>query len=396
MKNLLTKTKQYVIGKEWILVFLLFFPFIYKVWLPDGSSIYFLDIIRHKWKIVSLVIITILFIIKKKKPSKLFILSLVIEIWTLIITFIKNPSGMKETILFVSAVLSISGIIELFIDDLDNLLNGLLLNFEIFLYLNFITILLYHSTRGYNGAHYLLGYYNTMMVFVYPAIALAFIYMFKNKKYVRPILLIVISVLTIVLAGGSTPLGSLIASIGVVILYLLLQKFNIKTKHLNLILFILAVAFCIFILFFFVGGKFKLIDFIIEKVLNRNTTFTGRFPIWAKAEEMILNNPIFGYGREVQIEATPGWFLTHAHNTYLTNLVFTGLIGFIPFMIMNVMIVNKLDKQRNCLLKYILAGLLFGIFISFVTEAYQKEFMFYIIYFLAYNIDKIKIESSNK
>lgn len=394
MNIFLEKTKSFFVKKSWIIVFLLFFPFIYKVWLPDGSSIYFLDAIRQKWKFFSLAIIAILFIIKKKRPSKLFFVSLILEMWTLVITCINNSEGIKETALFICAVISISGIVELFIDDLNGLLNGLMLDFELFLYLNFITIIKYHSTLGYLKRHYLLGYYNTLIVFAYPAIAIAFIYMFRNKKYIRPSILVLISVLTIILAGGSTPLGALIASVTIFIVFIIFDKFNIKIKHINLILFIIAVLFCIFILFFFVGGKFKIIDFIIEDVLHRNTSFTDRIIIWAKSKEMILANPILGYGRETLIEAKPGWFLVHAHNEYLTNFVFTGGVGFMIFMIFNVMIVNKLDKQRNSLLKYILSALLFGIFISFVTEAYQKEYMFSIIYFLAYNLEKIELGSN--
>lgn len=391
MNNVMEKSKfsiKSIINNKWIIVALLFFPFIYKVWLPSGSSIYFLDYIRDKWKLFSLLILIIMFIKRKKKPSKLLLTTLLLEIWTLIITVINNPNGIKETIVYISAVLSISLLIEIYMDDIRSLLNGLMINFEVFLYLNFITIILYHSTQGYNGAHYLLGYYNTMMIYAYPAIALAIVYMYINKKYIRSSLLIVISILTILLAGGSTPLGSLLATIFAIAIGLLIYKKNIKINHYGLLLFVIAFLFCIFILFIFEGGKFKLLDFVIEEVLHRNTTFTNRLPIWKKAEEMFISNPL-GYGRETLIEAAPGWFLVHAHNTYLTVLVFTGVIGFILFMAFNILVLLNIDKQNESVIKYLFIGLLFGIFISYVTEAYQKDYFFLIIYYLAFYLNTL-------
>lgn len=378
-----------------IVVFLLFFPYIYKIWLPNGSSIYFLDAIKQKWKVLNLLIVLALFLIKKIHPSKLFVITSLSVMWTLVVTIINNSSGFKETFLFCSAIIVIAGIFEIFVDNIDNTIKGLMLNFEIFLYPNLITIFLYRSTKGYLVCHYLLGYYNTMLVFAYPAIALAFLYLYRTKKYIRSCLLIIASFLTILLARGSTPIAALLATLLSFIFMAIIKKIGLKFNNYAVALTIVAFVLCLFILFIFEGGKFRLIDFIIEKILQRSTDFTGRLPIWKKAEEMFLANPLFGYGREVLIEAEPGWFLVHAHNEYLSILVFTGLIGFILFMIFNIELIIKLDKQKNISFKFIFIGLIFGIFISYITECYQKEYMFYIVFFLAYNLDKIVIKENN-
>ena len=392
MQKIVLNIRSLIEKNNWIVVFLLFFPFIYKIWLPDGTGFYYIDSIKDYWKMFSFVVVVALFLTKKKKPSKPLIIVSVMGIWTIVVTAINNSNGLYETILFVIAVIVLSSLVELFIDDIDNMINGLMLSFELFLYMNFVTIIAFHSTKGFLEHHYLLGYYNTLIVFTYPAIAVSSIYMHRRKKYVRPTLLIIVSILTLVLAGGSTPLGSLIGTFGIIVTCIILNKLKMQIKHKAIILFIVAIIFSGFILFVFEGGKYKIIDFVIEKLLNRNTTFTGRLGIWKRAEEMFLNNPIVGYGRETIIRVTNFGDFIHCHNEYLTILVFTGIIGFVLFILFNFVILDKFDKQKESLLKYVLLGLLFGIFLSYVTECYQKEYMFYIIFFLAYHLDKIGIK----
>jgi O-antigen ligase len=379
--------KDYFINNEWILVFLLFFPFVYKIVLPSGILMWFFETYKQEIKLICFLIILFKFIHKRVKPSILMWCLIVFDLWLIFATYSNNGIYQLKTVsIYVISSLVMAMLVEIYKDNPIVLIKGLLLNFEIFLYLNFVTVLLYNSTKGYLGSNYLLGYYNTLMVFTYPAICVAAIYMSLSKKYVRSLILIIVSILTIILAKGSTPLGSLICSIGVfVVLYLLKNtKVNIPFWLISLLLLL----FNIFIVFIFEGGKYKLIDFIIEKVLNRNTTFTGRLTIWESALDIIKNNLLIGCGYKTSIPYIIGSDITvvHAHNTLLTTAVNSGIIGLILFFILHCVLIYRVDKTSNSIYKFIMIGLLAGIFLSYTTDSYTKDYLFLVIFFLTYHL----------
>ncbi len=380
--------KEYLIDNKWILVSFLFLPFVYKILFPDGTKIWLIESIKQEVKVLCFLIILFLFLFKRKKPSKLLWCLFIFELWLIITTLINNGIyQLKGVLIYAMSSIAIAMLIELYKDDIGPLIKGLMLDYEFFLYLNFITVVLYNSTKGYSGSCYMLGYYNTMLLFTYPAICIAAIYMKLSKKYIRASILILISMLTIILSRGSTPLGSLICSVGVfVILYLLRNtKINIPFWLISLLLLL----FNIFIVFVFEGGKYELIDFIIEKVLNRNTTFSGRLTIWESALNMIKNRWLIGYGHSTAVPDVIGSSTTviHAHNTLLTIAVNSGVIGLILFFILHYVLIKKIDKTNNSIVKFVAISLLAGIFLSYTTDSYPKDFYFLVNFFLAYHMD---------
>ena len=80
------------------------------------------------------------------------------------------------------------------------------------------------------------------------------------------------------------------------------------------------------------------------RVLGKDSTLTGRGPIWEMAERAIAARPWFGWGfqgfwqpdeRAVQeIWAVVGWLVPHAHNGLLELLLETGIVGAALFALL--------------------------------------------------------------
>lgn len=79
--------------------------------------------------------------------------------------------------------------------------------------------------------------------------------------------------------------------------------------------------------------------------LGKDTTLTGRTPLWGAAIEKLMQSPLFGYGLgsfwapksryavEVGLAIETGWIPTNAHNGLLDLGLDTGLIGISLFLI---------------------------------------------------------------
>jgi len=73
----------------------------------------------------------------------------------------------------------------------------------------------------------------------------------------------------------------------------------------------------------------------ILKVMGRDTTLTGRIPLWNVVLEEIAARPMLGYGYSsfwlsaegARIQQNLGWQIIHAHNGYLEITLEIGLVG---------------------------------------------------------------------
>jgi exopolysaccharide production protein ExoQ len=79
----------------------------------------------------------------------------------------------------------------------------------------------------------------------------------------------------------------------------------------------------------------------ILRILGRDNSFTGRFPLWEVLLQEIGSRPIFGFGYGAfwttgeadRVRATIGWSAPNAHNGFLEILLGVGLVGGAFFLI---------------------------------------------------------------
>lgn len=381
-ESIRNKTEKY----RWLFVFLLTIPFFNDAY--SGFQI-ISDWTMDELKIFVFVLLTILTIIKNKRFSPLLIALFASEGWWLVTTIINYSFGDQmmyhKLMCDIVNALSMGLIVEYFKDDPKNLVSGLMLNLELSVYPNFINVLM---TTERVGNYFLLGYYSLLILWMMPAICVSILYMFLHKKYIRGSLLLIVSITTLILVKCATQLVALLGMLGIIALGLVLYKMTKQNKVLLSVFTVLAILLNVFVLFIYNGGQFPLIDFFIEKILHKTTTFTDRVPVWQEAIRMIKEKPIIGHGFRPSVY-TPWHDGVHAHNYLLQILNARGIIGLVLFAIFHVVLCIKVDKSKNTLPRLILVGACFGLFLTYITEAYKKFFRFYLVFFLAYHIDEL-------
>lgn len=392
MKNMFMKRiKEFVDQNQWIIVFLYALPFLNESF---PTSYFICILIRYDiFKYLSFGLLILLFVRKKKKVSLLLDLLIVLEGMLIISSLINHETfGTDEYWKMFSdivCILSMGLIVECFIDRPKDLIRGLLLNFEIAVYSYFIGYVFILSGQNY----YKRGLLATLNLWILPGICIALLHVMINKGYFRSVLLIIISLFVTYRVWNATTVVALTGMFGVIAVGYVLLKMKNRKISLGFLL-AAAVALNLFVLFIYSGNDYPFVSFVIEKILRKSTSFTERDVIWAEAIRMIREKPIFGHGSRPVLAVANSFAdeYPHSHNQILQKLNESGVFGLAVFSLMHAQLIRKVDGSRNSLARIAVTGAMFGIFMTYITEAYKKFYVFYLIFFLAYDCDKLKGE----
>ena len=387
MKELWEKSKECVRKHQWIIVFLLAVPFLNDSF-PSGFPITYYQ--KDFFKIISVLILIWILYEKKRKPSKLFMWAALCEFSLLVSTLINYP--FTETWTYnkmfydILSILFMGLLTEAFLDDSKALISGLMLNYEIAIYPCYINAL-----RGTPGLdYYHRGLLDTLVLWFLPAIFIALLRMVTQKKYVRSAVLIIVTILFELKVWCATTIAAFMGAVAVMIgSYLLYKWKDIRVSA--TLLFVIVVLTNVFILFIYSGGRFALIDFFIEKILKKSTDFTQRNIIWKEAMRMIMEKPILGHGSRPVVYATTSYSTVyiHAHNQFLQKLNEGGIVRLILFLMFHVELLRKLDKEHNSIIRILCLSFLFGIWMTYIPEAYKDTYLFYIVFFISYHFSEL-------
>jgi len=372
---------------RWLAVFLLSLPYINDTF-PSNYFIYFW--IQDFFKIISFVIVMLLMIRKKARISFLNKILIFSCVWLGISTLINVPLVQdhiyNKFFYDVLSLIYMGILIECFADEPDPLINGLMLNYELALY-PYCIAKIFFTTEKYPR-----GLLNTLILWIVPAMFLAMLRMIKEKKFVRSAFLIVTCLLTVYKVWSATTVAS------VMMIYLMfgIGYLLFKTAKIRIpawLLLVLAFAANLFILFVYSGGEFKLVDFFIERILGKSTTFTERDIIWKEAMRMIIEKPFIGHGSRpvVYAQNSFGSVYIHAHNQLLQKLNEGGIVSLLLFVGFHIELVRRLDKSRCELGRLIVLSFLFGIWLTYIVEAYKDFYLFYPVFFIGYHIDEMLV-----
>ena len=366
---------------KWIYVFVLFASFMYSMNFKNGS-IQILDDFFEFARVGSFIIITIWFILAKKKPSKLVIILLIMQLWQLFVTCITNRK-IVVSIYDLSASLAIALLIELFLDEPKELLKGMLLHYELAIYPNLITMLININT---DSDSFYLGDHNVVNQFFIPAIAVAFIYMYLTNNKKRCIPLILVSLLSCILCRSTTTLFGIIISIVIFCFgYFLKKDKNVST----LIIFLFAVAINVFLMFFYSEETFPEIRLFLIRYFGKSMPFSGREEIWPIALQMIKEQPLIGYGYRTTVKVNNSFTAGHAHNMFLDKALVGGIPELLMFLWLQVELFIKVERQKPNICKLVLVSLMGFIFMTYIMDSYMKFWRFYVVIFLLYHLEEI-------
>lgn len=158
---------------------------------------------------------------------------------------------------------------------------------------------------------------------------------FSNKKYLYPLLLVLtLGIILLLLSQSTSSFLILIEMIAILIfLYTLKWKLEILTPTLLLIILVAAIIFSLVL----TNSDIFLIS------LGKDTSLTGRTPLWEAVWSSILEHPWLGYGYEgfwkgwdtecAKVWYVVGWTPTHPHNGLLGLWLDLGLLGVSIYVI---------------------------------------------------------------
>lgn len=383
--------------------FLLFFPHVYHIILPNGS-IAVIEYIFVRLRIISFLVLIILFILLKKKLSKLFIILIITDFWIVMNTIINNSINLNKAILYVCSSIAIALIVEIGITDVKSLISGILPAFEIHIYPNLLTVLLYRNilsknvTSGYHENNFFLGTKNDLILYLLPAFFICIIYYYLNKKILRPALLSTAILLTVVLSKSITTLLSFIFMIVICCFIYFVRKNKINSVYFYVGIPILILI--IIVIPYIISGHNAIVDFIMNNIYYRHS-FISRTAIWVNASEYVKAKPLMGYGyintSLCFVDDIGRMYYGNAHCDLIQRILNYGIIGLIMFIVFNLTLLNKLNKAKNTTLKTICVAFICGIYLTFISQTYHRFFEFYLILFIINNIEILNsnIENNN-
>ena len=210
--------------------------------------------------------------------------------------------------------------------------------------INFISILM-NPVNYYNNltrVHFL-GFDNDNVPVLLLAVYFNIFNIMLNKKGKLAYLSIITAIISSILVWSANG----IIGISMVMLYLLIIRKIWKkgSKVLNL-----KIYYSIALLFFVLVVLLRVQDhlsFLIQDILNRDLTFTGRTYIWDYAIESISNNKIFGigiYDFALRLSRTGVY---HAHCTLLNITFDAGILGLISYFSIWILSVVKSEKYKS-------------------------------------------------
>lgn len=377
----LNRIKEFFTNNKWLLISLLLMPCFFVSNLFLSSFLYDLLFFYLLWPFTVFAFCNFFFI-KKKKPSVLLIVFLIFQLWMTIEQLRCSWLNWEHYCNILRACLVVL-IIETYLeDDLSNLIKGSIFNFECAIYPCLISICI-NILKGTPRADNFIGYYNNVIVFLLPAICIASLYICVIKKSIRAYTLIVVSVLVAFLSSAATPRGAMIGFLGALMVESFLF-YVLKTKKISVWpWYVLAMAFGVFLVFFYREGTTPLLEEFIVKVLHRSTDFTGRLDVWDKYLEVIRERPIFGYGDSPYFYIN-NLYIPHAHNYYLNIVVEFGLIGLIIYLVFSAIMLCGIEKRKDDFIKIIFIALIFAVQLSYITDFITRSYLYYFIFFLGY------------
>lgn len=272
-------------------------------------------------------------------------------------------------------------------------INILSLVLEIYVYINFLTLIvypngIYKTVSTDNPNNWFLGYKNQLINFILPVLCFSIINLYYNKKQskvhktFRMLFLYSVAITTSFVLWSA---GTMVV-VFLMVMFLAFHKF-FNPKWFNFRnCFVVNCAMTFSIVVLRVQNAFS---FIIVDVLGKDITFTGRTFIWDKALRYVYENPIFGNGVEfysfryikMRMDSTwlTGYAALHSHCRFLEVVYRGGVILLAIYVFILVMTVKSLMAFKNTMFSKTLAISIFAYMTGMMTEMYEYSPLFFVM-----------------
>ena len=275
-------------------------------------------------------------------------------------------------------------------NDSDSIIRGSMLLAELLCYINLLTVILYpqgmydtyqiaYANVWHSQFNWLLGNRNLFIPYFLFFALVAYIYRCHGGKRWREWGIYISCFVSVILVNSSTS----ITGFTVLLLLFLL----IKTKKIRFNPYLLVTVNILLFLLIVILRFQNLFSFLIEDILGKNLTFTGRTILWDKIMLLLKDNLLFGLGiceKGVYQNIVGISFAGHAHNLVLNLFYRGGVVYFGLYMVAMVLIYRQLHRFRIWDETQAIIVVLFIFQIIALMEPYEYIFFVYMIYFMGY------------
>lgn len=211
-------------------------------------------------------------------------------------------------------------------------------------------------------------------------IAIMSSFMLPDKKINKVLRIISLAVggATNVLTMSGTGLGSFCVMLVYVVF---VHKTKLREKLVNMKTLLIAYFGCTLLIVY--AGMIPPLRTIIQDVLHKDITFSGRTYIWESCLKMISFHPVIGYGN-----FDSGWIIKwngimrNAHNLFFDILIQGGivlLLGYIIFLL--TVFITATDKKNRK--SQLLLVTLFCLFVVMLCESFIDNNYIFLAYSMA-------------
>ena len=214
-------------------------------------------------------------------------------------------------------------------------------------------------------------------------------YLIAKDKSIKNIVLITLLFISLINCQSTGPFLTFIVLLLFLLIFLYKKKYPIFKKSLVLIITLIITYITIYFvnMYIYNSNRCELCD--IKQTVNNGGN--GRIDIWKNSLEIVKENFIVGVGFDNFVLAYPNpkveygisftieegtikreepksyYIVDNAHNVYLHTLVSTGIIGFIPYLLLCILTFIKGFKSEENLVLIIFSG-----FVAYSIQAFAN------------------------
>lgn len=374
------ETNGEISRKRLLLYLLLMVPLIKPDAISQWPSLVKLESVYSLMRVVSLLLIGIL-IIRECRTFKLTLYPVMVfaSIMTLMAsTFLHGQNvGLYVVGTWLSIAIATIVIEEGVQRNPTELLIAILMIMSSLLFINLVFLLLNPPSADADSLHVFLGQKNSVRNYAIPAVTIAFILSKRSRLYFYAgIVIAMASIFSQVISYSATGVVTTLLLLAICLNPILIRRVSgwllaLLPAIMNLIISILQIP---------------ILNELIQSLLNKEASFTGRDSIWRASIQCIKNSPYIGLGSgDKSLSRIVSSAANTSHNALLDITYQGGVIAFLSYASLYLMsfyqlVKNKLSDEYPYLLSGLLLFLISGVFENL------NYFGFFLLVQLAYHV----------
>lgn len=352
-------------------------------------------------KYINLGVLILYFCHSKKVFFTKEIILMVLYYVSLIVSSFLNKNDYMDVIN--TSLITILGcyiLFELLRIDFKEALNAFLIMLEIYIYINFVTLIICpKGLLDVNTAYpkWFLGIDNLHILYILSGLVISYIYSYlyskDNKLSLRSKIFTLVCIVSLVLRMSMTSIVGITAFIVVNLILNLIKKRKIINFY---SVYIFMIGLYLAVVVFRLQNVFA---FLITDILGKDLTFTGRTYVWDYAIKSIVKKPVFGYGNIKLIENIyfDNWVhnFSHTHNLLLNILFRGGILSFGIFISILISLAQRMKEISNTKIYNVVLAFIFTFLLMSLTEVFNLEYFFAILVIMGVLCLKEKANEEN-